>query len=143
MKKILFALAIALMATVSCGKQNTEPEPEPEKEAQYAFVVADRVFQKLSQEYGGITTDIYLTEYKGRQRVGQNHIVNPETGDFKYFTAAKVAEYVTVYIIVKRYDNDATAKSYIANAFYLTPGEITYISLKESTATSSKEPIAN
>ena len=32
MKKILFALAIVLMATVSCGKQNVEPEPEPESE---------------------------------------------------------------------------------------------------------------
>lgn len=28
MKKILFALAIALMATVSCGKQNTETGPD-------------------------------------------------------------------------------------------------------------------
>lgn len=28
MKKILFAIAIALMATVSCGKQNTEPEQQ-------------------------------------------------------------------------------------------------------------------
>jgi len=142
MKKIFFALAIALMATVSCGKQNTEPEPEPEKEATYAFMVADRVFQKISQEYGPITTNIYLTEYKGRQRVGQNHIVNPETGDRKYFTAQKVAEYVTVYITVERYDG-VTAKSYIANAFYLTPGVPVYINLEESTATSSKEPIAD
>lgn len=28
MKKILFAFAIVLMATVSCGKQNTEPEQD-------------------------------------------------------------------------------------------------------------------
>lgn len=139
MKKFLFALMA--LAVISCGKQGAEPEPE-EQEAQYAFVVEDRVFQKLSQEYGGVTVNIYLTEYKGRQRVAENHILNPETGDYKYYTATKVAEYVTVYITVERYDTGAVAKSYIANAFYLTPGKITYIKLGETTASSSKEPVA-
>lgn len=140
MKKILFALMA--LAIFSCGKQNPEPQPEPEKESTYAFVVKDRVLQKIAQEHGPITTNVYLTEYKGRQRVASHNILNPDTGKYSYFTATPVAEYVTVYITIERYDG-VTAKSYIANAFYLTPGETTYIYLEESTPTSSKEPVAN
>lgn len=147
MKKFLFALMA--LAIVSCGKQNTEPEPEiepepePPKAAYYSFRVTDNVFVDLSQSIGPITTTIYLSEYKGKQKVAVNQVVDPVVGRKYKFKAKSVAEYVTVYAVTERKSDGKQASTYMANAFYLEPGEIVYIDLSKDSSSSQKEPIAD
>lgn len=140
MKKILFALMA--LALVSCGKQGIEPEPEPAKEARYSFCVVDDMFQTLAQQYGPMDVTIYLSEYKGKQKVAVNEVTNPGTGTYYFFTANENAEYVTVYTVVERKSDGTKATQYIANAFYLKAGETIKIDLSKTTPSSKKEPIA-
>ena len=120
MKKILFALAIALMAAVSCGKQNSELEKT------YTFTDDIGTYDVVTAAHkDNCIVSFILSEYKGKWKIQENRIDNPPKGKLYNFIASKDAEYVTVHIhIVYRGEPD---DGYMPERFYLSGGKTTEI----------------
>lgn len=115
-----------------------------------AYEEAVEYLQKLGYTLGGDMTDDGFTvkneytiiEYIGSQRVGQNVATNLKKGESRTFTATNGAEYVTIMweLDVKTAKQKSGATKYVANAFYLTEGQDTQITITSATKFSTAEP---
>lgn len=153
MKKFVFMLAAALILAAGCEKAE---QPAPAKttytltDDSRAYEGAVEYLQNLGYTLGGDMTDDGFTvkneytiiEYIGSQRVGQNVATNLKKGESRTFTATKGAEYVTVMweLEVKTAKQKSGATKYVANAFYLTEGQDTHITITSATKFSTAEP---
>lgn len=153
MKKFVLMLAAALILAASCEKSE---QPAPAKttytltDDSGAYEEAVAYLQNLGYTIGGDMTDDGFTvkneytiiEYIGSQRVGQNVATNLKKGESRTFTATKGAEYVTIMweLEAKTAKQKSGATKYVANAFYLTEGQDTQITITSATKFSTAEP---
>ena len=153
MKKFVLVLAAALILAAGCEKAE---QPAPTKttytltDDSGTYESAVKRLQNLGYTIGGDMTDDGFTvkneytiiEYIGSQRVGQNVATNLKKGESRTFTATKGAEYVTVRweLEAKTAKQKAGTIQYVANAFYLTEGQDTHITITSATKFSTAEP---
>lgn len=150
MKKLVSILLVAIMLVCSCSDNKVEPE---KKSTTYSLVDQYGLYNNLYEmaENGDYALsdldfgiDIALFEYNESQCVAQNSISNPELNKKYSFKATKNTQYVTVrvsaWINNKKTGKGGTETYYLANAFYLSAGEETSISLTSSMQTSKIEP---
>lgn len=141
MKKLLFAIAITLVATVSCGKQNSNLEKT------YTFTDDIGTYDVVTVVYkDNCSVSFILSEYKGKWKIRENRIDNPPKGKTYNFVASNDAEYVTVrtHIVYRGEPSD----SYMPERFYLSGEKTTDIiyRIREglgSTGDVKDEPIAD
>ena len=139
--KQFFILVLTLLAC-ACTKTS--------KEVGYTFIdeygAIDQTSQVESLKGGNISLTITINEYQGNRCVATNTINDPQKGIRNSFTAKNGSEYITVRVHLKACPQLAPTfplyelKGWFKEAFLLTLGANTDITLKGDTPLTDSEP---